>query len=141
MSRPNNVLRLYDKRVEQLVTVARKPGGGVASVPVAELSKWNFKLLVQYVKICELRSRPVVLADINDNSLRSIEYHQNLVTLHENAEKSLPVITQTHITKNIALVWEIVNEHLEASYCTKGVSVLWRVLDTVSSKTIGLTLH
>ena len=95
MSGTKNILRLDDKHVEQIVTVACKSGGGVASVPVTKLDEWNFKLLVYYVKLCEPRIRPVVLADINNNDLRSIEYHQNFMTLHDNAENSPPVITQT----------------------------------------------
>ena len=53
------------------------------------------------------------------------------MTLHENTEKSLTVITQTHITNNIDLVWEIMNDHLEAIRGTKGVTVLWCLHDTV----------
>ena len=102
---PNNLLQIDGKCVEQLVTVACKPGGGVAGAPVTELAELNFKLLVYYVKLCELRSRPVVLDDIGDNALRSIKYHRNYATIHGNTEKSPPVITQIQITKNIDLVW------------------------------------
>ena len=77
------------------MTVARDPFGGVDGVPVEELAEWNFKLLVYSVKMCELRSRPVVLADIDDNDLSNIEDHRNLATLHENMEKSPPGITQS----------------------------------------------
>ena len=84
MSKPKNLLGLYNKRVKKLVTVDCKPGGGLAVVPVAELAEWNFKLVVYYVKLCELRSRPVVLADIDYNDLRGIEDHRNHATLHEN---------------------------------------------------------
>ena len=80
MSGPKNLLRLDDKRVEQFMTVTCKPGEGVSGVPLAGLAEWNFKLTVYYVKLCELSSRPVVLADIHDNSVRSIEDHQNFVT-------------------------------------------------------------
>ena len=66
----------------------------------------------------------MVLSDINDNTVRIIEDHGNLATLHENTDKSLPVITQSQITKNIDLMWEIVNEHLEAIRGTKGVPIL-----------------
>ena len=72
----------------------------------------------------------MVLADTNDNTLRRIEHHRNLVTLHENAEKSPSVITQTQIIKNIDLVWEIVNGNLDAICGTKGMLVLWCVRDT-----------
>ena len=109
MSMPKNILRLGDKRVEQLLNVACKPGGGVAGVPAAKLDECNFKLLVYYVKLCELRIRPVVLDEIKNNALRSIEDHRNLATLHGNMEKPPPGITQRHISKNIDLVWEIVN--------------------------------
>ena len=51
MSGTKNLLRLYNKRVEKIVTVARKTGGGVSSVPVAELAECNFKLLVYYFKL------------------------------------------------------------------------------------------
>ena len=61
MSRPNNILRLDDKRVDQIVTVACKTGWGVDGVDVAELAELNLKLLVYYVKLCDLRSKPVVL--------------------------------------------------------------------------------
>ena len=54
--------------------------------------------------------------------------------LHEKAEKSLLVITQTQITNNIDLMWEIVNEHLEAIRGTNEVPVLWCVSDTVFPK-------
>ena len=131
---PNNLLRLDNKCVEQLVTVTCNTCKEVTRVPVAKLSEWNFKLCVYYVKICELRSRPVVLTEKNYNSLRSIEYHQNIMNLNENAEKYSPVITQTHITKDIELVWDIMNEHLEDICGTKGVSVIWCVRDTVFSK-------
>ena len=125
VSTPNKLLRLDDKYVEQLMTIARRPGGGVAGVPVDELDKWNFNFLVYYVKPCDLSIRRVVLAGIIDN---------DLVTLHDNAEKSPPMITQTHITKNIDLVWEIVNEHLEAICSTKIMPVIWCVFDTVFPK-------
>ena len=69
----------------------------------------------------------MVLADIDYNSLSIIEYHRNHATLHDTMEKSLPVITQIQITKNIDLVWEIVNEHLESIHFTEGVPVLWYV--------------
>ena len=134
MYEPNNLLKLDNKNVEQLLTVTCKPDGGVDGVPVVKLSEWNSKLLVYYVKLCALRRRPLVLVDINDNTLMSIEDHQNLVTLHDNAEKYLSVIAQTHITKNIDLVWEIINNHLQAIRGTKGVPILWCVLDTVFSK-------
>ena len=101
---------------------------------MAELDKLNFNLLVYFVKLCELRSRPVVLEDINDNTLRSIGNHCNLVTLHNNTEKSAPVINQTQIIKNIYLMWEIINENLEDIGGTKGVPVLWCVCDTVFPK-------
>ena len=52
---------------------------------MAELDEWNFKLLIYYAKLCELRRRPVVLADINYNALKMIEYKWNLVTLNDNA--------------------------------------------------------
>ena len=45
-SGPKNLLWLDNKHFGKLVTVARKPSGGVAGVPVAKLFKWNFKLLV-----------------------------------------------------------------------------------------------
>ena len=95
MYRPKNLLQLYNKRAEQLVTFACNPGVGVAGVPDAELEKCNFKLLVYYVKLCDMRSRPVVLEDIDNNALNSIEYHWDLVILHNNTEKSPPVITKT----------------------------------------------
>ena len=84
----------------------------------------------------------MVLDDIDDNSLRSIEDHRNHATIHDNMEKSLLVITQSQINKNIDFVWEIVNQHLEAIRGTKGVPVLWCVCDTVSPKdhTIDLAL-
>ena len=74
------------------------------------------------------------MAGINDNALKMIEDHRNLVTLHDNAQKSPPVITQTQITKNIDLVWQIVNDHQEAIRGTNGVPVLWCVCDTVFPK-------
>ena len=73
MSGTNNLLWLDNKIVEKLVTVARTPVRGVAGVLVKELAKWNFRLLVYYAKLCDLRIRPVILADTNDNSLRSIK--------------------------------------------------------------------
>ena len=76
----------------------------------------------------------MVLADINENLLGSIEEHWNLRNLHKNREKSPPVTTQTHITNNIDLVWEIVNEHIEAIRGKKGVPVLWYVHDTILPK-------
>ena len=75
MSGTKNLPRLDDKRVGQLVNVDHKPGGGVVGVPVAELAKWNFKLIFYYVKIRELRIRPMVLAEIDDNDPRIIEDH------------------------------------------------------------------
>ena len=72
MSKPKNLLGLYNKRVKKLVTVDCKSGEGLAVVPVAKLAEWNFKLVVYYVKLCELRSRPVVLSEIDDNALRII---------------------------------------------------------------------
>ena len=39
MSGTKNLLQLDDNCIEQLVTVARKPDRGVASIPVAELDK------------------------------------------------------------------------------------------------------
>ena len=95
ISGPNNILQLYDKRVEKLVNVTRNPGGGVDDAPVDKLAEWNFKLLVYYDKICELRSSLMVLADINDNSLRRIEDNQNLATFHVNSDNSPLVITQS----------------------------------------------
>ena len=107
-----NLLRLDDKHVKQLTTVAHKPDRGVAKIPVANLAEWNFKLIVYYVKLCELRIRPVVLAVIDGNALKRIEYYLNHLALHNNMEKYLPVITQSQITKKIDIVWDIVNEHL-----------------------------
>ena len=49
-------------------------------------------------------------------------------------EKSPPVINQIQITNKIDLVWEIINEHVEAIRGTKGVTVLWCVCDTVLPK-------
>ena len=72
MSGPKNLLRIDDTHVKKLLTVARKPGKGVDSIPVEKLAKRSFKLLVFYVKLCELRSRPVVLSEIDDNALRII---------------------------------------------------------------------
>ena len=69
----------------------------------------------------------MVLVNINNNALVSIEYHRNLATIHYNIEKSLPMIIQIQITKTIGLLWEIVNDNLEAICGTKGVSVLWFV--------------
>ena len=76
----------------------------------------------------------MVLADINDNALKMIEYQWNLVNLHENAEKSLPVIIQTQITKNIDFVLQIMNDHQEAIRGTNDMPVLWCVCDTVFPK-------
>ena len=76
----------------------------------------------------------MVLADIKDNSLSIIADHRNLATLHENTKKSPPVITKSYITKNIDLIWEIVNEHLEATRGTKSVPVLWCARDAVFPK-------
>ena len=84
MSWTKNLLRLDKKCIKKLVTVARKPCRGVAGVSVDKLAEWNFNLLVYYVKLCELKIRTVVMSDINDNSLRSIEDHQNLATPHDN---------------------------------------------------------
>ena len=120
------------------MTVARKPGRWVARVSVGKLAKWNFKLLVYYAKLCELRIRPVFLDEINDNALSSIEDHHNISTLRDNIEESLPVITQILITNNIDLVWEIVNGHLEAIYGTKVGPVLWCVYDTFPPKHHGI---
>ena len=52
----------------KFVTVACKPGGGVAGVLVAKLAEWNFKFLVYYFKLCKLRSRLVVMVYINNNA-------------------------------------------------------------------------
>ena len=93
-------------------------------VPVAKLAEWDFKLLVYYVKLCNFGNIPVVLANINNNSQRIIEDHQNLATLNEHVENYPSVIIQSHITKNIDLSWEIVNEHLEAIHGKMGVHFL-----------------
>ena len=37
MTGTKNLLRIDDKRFKQFVTFTRKPGGGVAGVPVAKL--------------------------------------------------------------------------------------------------------
>ena len=44
------------------------------------------------------------------------------------------MITQSQITNNIDLVWEILNGHVEAIRVTKGVTVLWCVCYTVFPK-------
>ena len=44
------------------------------------------------------------------------------------------MITQSQITNNIDLVWEILNGHVEAIRVTKGVTVIWCVLDNVFPK-------
>ena len=142
VSGPKNILRIDNKRDEKLMTFYRKPDRGVNGITVAELPKWNFKLLVYYVKLCELSSRPVVTAGMDDNTLIIIGDHRKHATIYDNTEKSLLVITHSQTTKNIDLVWEIVNEHLEDIRGTKGVPVIWCVCDTVSPKdhTIGPTL-
>ena len=56
------------------------------------------------------------------------------MTFHENAEKSPTVITHIYTTNNIDLVWEIVNEHLEAICGIKGVPVFCCVHNIVFPK-------
>ena len=46
MTGPDTIFYLDENRVDQLVSIARKPGVGGRGVPVSELSDCNFKLLV-----------------------------------------------------------------------------------------------
>ena len=50
------------------MNVTRNPGGGVDDAPMDELAEWDFKLLVYFDKICDLRSSLMVLADIRRSS-------------------------------------------------------------------------
>ena len=56
---PNILCRLDERRVEHIVSVACKPGGGGRGVSVAELSECNFKLLVYFIKKLHKTSRPI----------------------------------------------------------------------------------
>ena len=72
MTGTNTLLRIDDKRVEHLVSIARNPGGGGHGAPVAELAKYNFKLMVYFIKQVDKTGRPIEMNEIHPIHLSEV---------------------------------------------------------------------